>query len=72
MPEIMNFVTRRLSDLFFVVDKTLDLKNSKGSSLFHLIFLCANRSKKAHSLVNKLAKGAIDFANRELADGRHK
>ena len=72
MTEIMNFVTNRLRELFFVVDRTLDLKNSRGSSLFHLIFLCANRSESAQKLVNKLAKGAIDFANKELSHGRRK
>lgn len=72
MPDIMKFVVKRLQEHFYVVDKTLELKNSRGSNLFHLIFLCANRSEKAHKLFDKLARWAIDYAQEEFGDGRRK
>ena len=64
--DIINFVIKQLGSIFFVVDKKLNLKNSKGSSLFDVIFLCANRNPKVHALVDKIAIGAVRFAQKEL------
>lgn len=72
LPDIMNFVVERFREHFYVVGKTLELNNSRGSNLFHLIFLCANRSEKAHNLFDKLARAAISFAQKEFGNGRRK
>ena len=68
--EITRFVFDRLRDLFFVVDLEIPLKNSKGSVLFHLVFMCASKKSAVQSIVRRIAKGAVKFAEKEMQDGR--
>lgn len=70
--DILHFVRQRLETLFFVANNVFELKNSKGSPLFHIFFMCANRSPKVRNMVNEIASGAVKFARKEIENGRRK
>lgn len=70
--EILNFVRKSLEKIFFVANDTFELKNSKGSTLFHILFMCANRSSHVRDMVNRIANGAVKLARREIENGRRK
>ncbi len=62
---IQKVTTRRLENLFPAVHKKpLELRNSQNSLLFLLYFVCANPSKKAHSLARRLANHIITSVTR--------
>jgi hypothetical protein len=51
---LRQFAARRLQTIFpYVCEQQLDLKNSKGSTLFHLFIMCANDSALAVRLAEK-------------------
>ena len=57
---LRQFVFRRLKTIFpFVSDTQLELKNSKGATLYHLFIICANPSDAAIKLADRLAHSAI-------------
>jgi three-Cys-motif partner protein len=57
---LRQFVFHRLKDIFaFVSETQLELKNSKGATLYHLFIICANPSAAAIRLANKLARSAM-------------
>ena len=57
---LRKFVLARLQSIFaFVSDTQLELKNSKGATLYHLFIICANPAPAAIKLADKLARGAM-------------
>lgn len=57
---LRKFVVARLQSIFaFVSDTQLELKNSKGATLYHLFIICANPAPAAVKLADKLARGAM-------------
>jgi len=57
---LRQFVFYRLKDIFeFVSETQLELKNSKGATLYHLFIICANPSAAAIKLADKLARSAM-------------
>jgi three-Cys-motif partner protein len=57
---LRQFVAQRLTDIFpYVSDSQLELKNSKGATLYHLFIICANPAPAAMGLAKKLAQSAL-------------
>ena len=57
---LRQFIFNRLKTIFaFVSDTQLELKNSKGATLYHLFIICANPSSAAIDLAKKLARSAM-------------
>jgi three-Cys-motif partner protein len=57
---LRRFVFNRLKTIFaFVSETQLELKNSKGATLYHLFIICANPSDAAIKLAEKLAHSAM-------------
>jgi three-Cys-motif partner protein len=59
---LRQFVAKRLATIFPYVSETqLELKNSKGSTLYHLFIICANPAPAAMGLAQKLAQSALNI-----------
>jgi three-Cys-motif partner protein len=57
---LRKFVLNRLKSIFpFVSDTQLELKNSKGATLYHLFIICANPVPTAVKLADRLARSAM-------------
>jgi three-Cys-motif partner protein len=57
---LRQFVLERLQSIFaYVCPEQLEMKNSKGSVLYHLFIICANDSSNAKLLADKLASSAV-------------
>jgi three-Cys-motif partner protein len=57
---LRQFVAERLETIFPYVSETqLELKNSKGATLYHLFIICANPVPAARKLAKKLAHSAL-------------
>lgn len=62
---LRQFVAKRLADIFpFVSEYQLELKNSKGATLYHLFIICANPVPAAIKLANKLALSAMKLPSK--------
>ena len=62
---LRQYVLERLQTIFhYVHPEQLEMKNSKGSVMFHLFIICANDSQAAINLVSKFAKSAIRSAKK--------
>jgi three-Cys-motif partner protein len=59
---LRQFVLTRLSSIFaYVCPQQLEMRNSKGSVLYHLFIICANDSEPAKRLADKLARSAVSL-----------
>ena len=63
---LRQFVLSRLKTIFpFVSDTQLELKNSKGATLYHLFIICANPSDAAIKLADRLARSAVKLPQKK-------
>jgi three-Cys-motif partner protein len=59
---LREFAAKRLEEIFpYVCSTQLELKNSRGSILYHLFIICANPSSAATNLANRLASSAMSL-----------
>ncbi len=62
---LRQFVAKRLATIFPYVSATqLELKNSKGATLYHLFIICANPAPAAMRLAKKLAQSALKLPSK--------
>jgi three-Cys-motif partner protein len=62
---LRQFVAKRLATIFPYVSETqLELKNSKGATLYHLFIICANPVPAAINLAKKLARSAMKLPSK--------
>lgn len=62
---LRQFVAKRLATIFPYVSETqLELKNSKGATLYHLFIICANPVPAATELAKKLARSALKLPSK--------
>ncbi len=62
---LRQFVVKRLTDIFpYVSEAQLELKNSKGATLYHLFIICANPAPAAMGLAKKLAHSALKLPSK--------
>jgi three-Cys-motif partner protein len=63
---LRQFIVRRLETIFPFVSKTqLELKNSKGATLYHLFIICANPAPAAMTLAERLARSAMKVSRKQ-------